>query len=66
MAALLREINLLSSLLSKKADAISIEGLEHTRFQHALGAMHLATKAVASLRKQGIQVIKSELNEATT
>lgn len=33
---------------------------EHTRFQHALGAMHLATKAVASLRKQGIQINDSE------
>ncbi len=33
---------------------------EHTRFQHALGAMHLATKAVASLRKQGVQINDSE------
>tara|TARA_A100001011_G_scaffold246217_1_gene254472 strand:- start:5361 stop:6578 length:1218 start_codon:yes stop_codon:yes gene_type:complete len=33
---------------------------EHTRFQHALGAMYLATKAVASLRKQGIQINDSE------
>ena len=33
---------------------------EHTRFQHALGAMYLATKAVASLRKHGIQINDSE------
>jgi HD superfamily phosphohydrolase len=33
---------------------------EHTRFQHALGAMHLATKAVASLRKQGVEINDNE------
>lgn len=33
---------------------------EHTRFQHALGAMHLATKAVASLRKQGVNITDNE------
>lgn len=33
---------------------------EHTRFQHALGAMHLATKAVSSLRKQGVNISDNE------
>jgi HD superfamily phosphohydrolase len=33
---------------------------EHTRFQHALGAMHLATKAVASLRKQEVKIADNE------
>ena len=33
---------------------------EHTRFQHALGAMYLATKAVASLRKQGVVIADNE------
>jgi HD superfamily phosphohydrolase len=33
---------------------------EHTRFQHALGAMHLATKAVVSLRKQGVKITDTE------
>jgi HD superfamily phosphohydrolase len=33
---------------------------EHTRFQHALGAMHLATKAVVSLRKQGVKITDKE------
>lgn len=29
---------------------------EHTRFQHALGAMHLAIKAVYALRNQGVEI----------
>ena len=33
---------------------------EHTRFQHALGAMHLATKAVGVLRNQHIQISDDE------
>ena len=33
---------------------------EHTRFQHALGAMHLATKAVSGLRKQHIDISDDE------
>lgn len=33
---------------------------EHTRFQHALGAMHLATKAVTSIRKQEILISDDE------
>ena len=33
---------------------------EHTRFQHALGDMHLATKAVVSLRKQGVKITDTE------
>lgn len=33
---------------------------EHTRFQHALGAMHLATKAVSALRKQQVDISDHE------
>ncbi|MDA0779186.1 MAG: HD domain-containing protein [Bacteroidetes bacterium] len=33
---------------------------EHTRFQHALGAMHLATKAVFALRQQGVEISDEE------
>ena len=33
---------------------------EHTRFQHALGAMHLATKAVSALRQQQIEISDDE------
>ena len=33
---------------------------EHTRFQHALGAMHLATKAVSALRQQGVEISYEE------
>lgn len=33
---------------------------EHTRFQHALGAMHLATNAVGVLRNQHIQISDDE------
>ena len=33
---------------------------EHTRFQHALGAMHLATKAVFALRQQTVEISDEE------
>ena len=33
---------------------------EHTRFQHALGAMHLATKAVYALRQQQVEISDEE------
>ena len=33
---------------------------EHTRFQHALGAMHLAIKAVQALRNQGVPISDEE------
>lgn len=33
---------------------------EHTRFQHALGAMHLATKAVSALRQQQVCISDEE------
>lgn len=33
---------------------------EHTRFQHALGAMHLATKTVQTLRQQQIEISDTE------
>ena len=33
---------------------------EHTRFQHALGAMHLATRAVSALRQQGVEISYEE------
>jgi HD superfamily phosphohydrolase len=33
---------------------------EHTRFQHALGAMHLATKAVSALRQQQVKISDEE------
>lgn len=33
---------------------------EHTRFQHALGAMHLATKAVSALRSQQVKISDEE------
>jgi HD superfamily phosphohydrolase len=33
---------------------------EHTRFQHALGAMHLANRAVSNLRKQSVPISDDE------
>lgn len=35
-------------------------GALHTRFQHAMGAMHLTQKAIQTLRLKGIQVSKQE------
>lgn len=39
-------------------------GANHTRFQHALGAMHLAGKAIDVLRKKGVEITSKE-QEAT-
>ena len=33
---------------------------EHTRFQHALGSMHLASKAIISLRNKNIDISENE------
>jgi len=35
-------------------------GAHHTRFQHALGALHLMTKAVQSLRNKGVDISEEE------
>ncbi len=35
-------------------------GALHTRFQHALGAMHLSSKAIESLRSKGIEINQEE------
>lgn len=39
-------------------------GANHTRFHHALGAMHLMTKAIHVLRSKGIQIDDHELEAA--
>ncbi len=39
-------------------------GANHTRFHHALGAMHLMTKALAVLRSKGVEVSGEELESA--
>lgn len=39
-------------------------GANHTRFHHALGAMHLMTKAITVLRSKGIAVSDKELEAA--
>ncbi len=36
-------------------------GAVHTRFHHALGAMHLMTKALSSLRNKGIEINDTEM-----
>ena len=36
-------------------------GAYHTRFHHAIGAMHLMTKAVESLRSKGHKITDEEL-----
>ena len=36
-------------------------GAQHTRFQHALGALHLMTEAVESLRTKGVEITDQEL-----
>jgi len=33
---------------------------QHTRFQHALGAMHLMTKVLDNLRKKGVEITEEE------
>lgn len=35
-------------------------GATHTRFQHALGAVHLMTQAIASLRQKNIEITEEE------
>jgi len=35
-------------------------GANHTRFHHAIGAMHLMTKAIGTLRSKGVQVTDIE------
>jgi len=37
---------------------------QHTRFQHALGAMHLMTKAITVLRSKGVEITDVEANGA--
>ncbi len=39
-------------------------GATHTRFQHALGAVHLMTQAIAVLRQKGVNVTDSEAEGA--
>ena len=39
-------------------------GANHTRFHHALGAMHLMTKAINVLRSKNIQITEKELESA--
>jgi len=39
-------------------------GANHTRFHHALGAMHLMTKAILVLRSKGVQINDEELESA--
>jgi len=40
-------------------------GANHTRFHHALGAMHLMTKAINELKKKGIEISNEEMIGAT-
>ena len=35
-------------------------GAQHTRFQHSLGAFHLMSEAIVSLRQKGIFIFDSE------
>lgn len=39
-------------------------GARHTRFQHALGAYHLMTRALESLREKGVNITKEEAEAA--
>ncbi|MDR0814509.1 MAG: HD domain-containing protein [Bacteroidales bacterium] len=39
-------------------------GANHTRFQHALGAMHLMDEAIKSLRSKGIEITDEEYEAA--
>jgi len=39
-------------------------GALHTRFHHALGAMHLMAEALVSLRKKGVEISEEEINGA--
>jgi HD superfamily phosphohydrolase len=40
-------------------------GALHTRFHHAIGAMHLMTEAISVLRSKGIEITKEEATGAT-
>jgi len=40
-------------------------GANHTRFHHALGAMHLMSKALTALSEKGINISEDENNAAT-
>ena len=35
-------------------------GAHHTRFEHALGAMHLMQEVIAVLRKKGVEISEEE------
>src|SRR5690554_4292026 len=37
-------------------------GARHSRFHHALGAMHLTNKAIAILRMKGVEISEEEAN----
>ena len=39
-------------------------GANHTRFHHALGAMHLMSKALTELKKKGVEITEAENNAA--
>lgn len=39
-------------------------GAHHTRFQHSLGAMHLMTEALESLRTKGYEISETEIESA--
>jgi HD superfamily phosphohydrolase len=39
-------------------------GANHTRFQHALGAMHLMSEALNTLRGKGVQISDEEYQSA--
>jgi len=39
---------------------LSYPGAHHTRFHHAIGAMHLMNKAITTLRYKGVEIDKSE------
>ena len=39
-------------------------GANHTRFHHALGAMHLMSKALNALKKKGVEISEEEQNSA--
>ena len=45
---------------------LSYPGAHHTRFHHALGAMHLMTKAITTLRYKGIEITSKEENALLT
>ena len=40
-------------------------GANHTRFHHAIGAMHLMTKAISVLRKKGVEISDEEKEGVT-